>query len=147
MSGTSVNAATQAFLEQQTNLVLATSRRDGSPQMSPVWYLWRDGVFVISTIASTAKWRNLQRDPRCAVCVDDPATERMVVAYGAAELDDGDVWDRTRELVEKYRRPDEVQGYMDRIFADQKRVLITVRPERLVTRLLPDGSEGGAGSE
>ena len=136
MSDTDFNPATQAFLEKQLNLVLATARRDGTPQQSPVWYLWKDGAFVISTNTTTAKWWNLRRGPRCSVCIDDPESGRMVVAYGAAELDDGDVWDTTWELVAKYRKPEDVQAHMDRIYTGQQRVLITVRPDRLFKRYL-----------
>ena len=136
MNKVDVTASTQDFLDRQTNLVLATVRKDGSPQLSPLWYLWKDGGFVVSTITRTAKWWNLKRDRRCSVCVDEPSTGRMVLGYGVAELDDEDVWDRTWELVAKYRDPDDVQGHMDRIFTAQHRVLITVRPERIITRNL-----------
>lgn len=135
MSEVTVDAATQAFLDRQTNLILATIRKDGTPQVSPLWYLWTKGTFVLSTNDKTAKWWNLQRDPRCSVCVDDPESGQMVVGYGVAELDGGDVWDRTWELVAKYRKPEDVQGHMDRIFR-QRRVLITVLPDRLITRQL-----------
>ena len=123
-------------MEKQINLILATMRKDGSPQVSPLWYLWKDGEFVISTITSTAKWWNLKRDPRCSLCVDDPVSGQMIVAFGNARLDDGDVWDRTWELVAKYRKPEEVQGHMDRIFKGVQRVLIIVPPEKIVTRQL-----------
>ncbi len=135
-SGVTVSAETRAFLQSQRNLVLGTLRRDGSPQTSPVWYLWTGDAFVISTISATAKWWNLKRDPRCSVCVDDPESGRMVVAYGAATLDEDDVWDRTRELVAKYYpgEPELIDPHMSRIFEGQKRVLITVKPEQIITR-------------
>ncbi|MCH7642831.1 MAG: pyridoxamine 5'-phosphate oxidase family protein, partial [Chloroflexi bacterium] len=69
-----ISAGTRAFLESQRNLVLGTVRKDGSPQASPVWYLWTGDAFVISTISATAKWWNLKRVPRCSWCVDDPET-------------------------------------------------------------------------
>ena len=136
MSDVSVNAAAQTLLETQTNLVLGTVRRDGSPQISPVWYLWKDATFVVSTNTTTAKWWNLKRDPRCSVCVDDPETGRMVVAYGAATLDEDDVRERTRDLVAKYYpgEPELIDPHMSRIFDGQKRVLITLKPDHIITR-------------
>ena len=131
-----VDAETQSFLERGINLVLATSRRDDSPQLSPVWYLWKDGEFVISTNTTTAKWWNLKRDPRCSVCVDDPEELRLVVAYGRAELDEGDPWEATWELVAKYRDPEDIQAHMDRAFTGQTSVLIRLRPDKLITRKL-----------
>ncbi|MFP6680532.1 MAG: TIGR03618 family F420-dependent PPOX class oxidoreductase [Dehalococcoidia bacterium] len=127
---------TTAFLQSQRNLILGTLRRDGSPQASPVWYLWTGDAFVISTNTATAKWWNLKRDPRASVCVDNQATGQMVIAYGNAELESEDVWDVTRDLVAKYHPddPDQIDRFMGIIFEDQTRVLITVKPDDLITR-------------
>lgn len=131
---------TLEFLRSQPNLVLGTIRRDGSPQASPVWYLWTESSFLISTIEATAKWANLSRDPRCSVCVDEPETGRMVVAYGRAQLHTGAVEDRTRPLVEKYYpgEPASSDAHMRRIFAADAppRVLIEIEPDRLIARRL-----------
>ena len=126
----------QKFLENQINLVLATTRRDGSPQISAVWYLWKNGEFIISTNIGTAKWKNLKRDPRCSLCIDDPQNLRLVVAYGRAVLEESNVWDATWELVSKYRDPRDIQSHMDKAFAGDQRVLIRVRPEKFITRKL-----------
>ena len=127
---------TTAFLQSQRNLILGTLRKDGSPQASPVWYLWTGDAFVISTNPATAKWGNLKRDPRASVCVDNQATGQMVIAYGNAELESEDVWDVTRDLVAKYHPddPDQIDRFMGIIFEDQTRVLITVKPDDLITR-------------
>ena len=127
---------TTAFLQSQRNLILGTLRRDGSPQASPVWYLWTGDAFVISTNTATAKWWNLKRDPRASVCVDNQETGQMVIAYGNAELESEDVWDVTRDLVAKYHPddPDQIDRFMGIIFEDQTRVLITVKPDDLITR-------------
>lgn len=132
-----LNEATERFLATRPTATLGTIRRDGSPQASVVWYVWRDGEFVISTITATAKWHNLRRDPRCSICIEDPETGHMVVAYGDAELDDGDVRAVTRELVDRYYADErDTEAHMDRIFGDDRRVLISVRPTALITRRL-----------
>jgi PPOX class probable F420-dependent enzyme len=52
---------------------LATVRSDGRPHVVPVWFVL-DGDEVVFTVHSlTAKFRNMQRDPRIAICVDDEA--------------------------------------------------------------------------
>lgn len=132
-----VPPAVDRFLRQRPTATLGTIRRDGSPQASVVWYLWEAGEFVISTIDTTAKWHNLRRDPRCSLCVEDPETGQMVVAYGSARLDDGDVRQRTRDLVDRYYDdPADTDSHMERIFRTDDRVLITVQPAQLVTRRL-----------
>lgn len=133
-----VGVETDRFLRAGQDLVLGTLRRDGSPQASPVWYLWTGTSFLISTTDRTAKWHNLHRDPRCSICVDEPETGRMVVAYGEAELVTEDVRRRTEPLVAKYYPgdPDATRAHMDRIFAGDRRVLIDVVPDQIVTRRL-----------
>jgi PPOX class probable F420-dependent enzyme len=134
---TDINSATEEFLGERPTATLGTIRRDGSPQASVVWYLWDAGEFIISTIHATAKWHNLVRDPRCSLCVEDPESGRMVVAYGTARLDDGDVRARTYDIVDKYYDDQaDTQRHMERIFATDDRVLISVRPTRLITRKL-----------
>ena len=136
-----IGPGTQQFLEQMPNLILGTLRRDGSPQASPLWYLWSDGEFTVSTVTHTAKWWNLHRDPRCSVCVDEPDTGRMVVAYGTADLREDDVWAQTASIVDKYYpgQPARARAHMDRIFGDEaRRVIIAVRPIELITRRLDE---------
>ena len=130
-----ITPAVRQFLATQRNLVMSTVRADGSPQISPVWYRFDGQAFIISTTKATAKWRNVQRDPRVALCVDEPDTGRMVVAYGRAELADEAIWETTRMLVEKYvKRPAAVQAHMERIFTNGTRVIVTVNPERVILR-------------
>lgn len=130
-----VASTIDSFLEQRPTATLGTIRRDGSPQASVVWYLWDQGEFVISTIHATAKWHNLRRDPRCSLCIEEPDSGRMVIAYGSAQLDDGDVRARTREIVDKYYTdPADTDTHMERIFATGDRVLISLRPDSVITR-------------
>jgi PPOX class probable F420-dependent enzyme len=125
------------FLRERPHLTLGTLRKDGSPQASVVWYLWDGDEFVISTIHTTGKWHNLRRDPRCSVCVEDDQTGQMVVAYGSARLDDGEVRDRTRQIVDKYYDdPADTDAHMERIFSTDDRVLIMLTPEEIITRKL-----------
>lgn len=133
--------AADAFLRDRPTATLSTIRRDGSPQASVVWYLWDGDEFVISTIHTTAKWRNLRRDPRCSLCIEDPETGQMVVAYGVARLNDGEVRDRTLELVDRYYGDSaKTDAHMKRIFGTDDRVLILLSPTRFVTRRLEEGS-------
>jgi PPOX class probable F420-dependent enzyme len=51
---------------------LATVRADGRPHVAPVWYdVDVDGTLLFNTGADTVKGRNLLRDGRAAICVDD----------------------------------------------------------------------------
>jgi PPOX class probable F420-dependent enzyme len=63
-------AVAQQFLREHENAILATWRRDGRVQMSPVTVgLDSAGRAIISSNETTYKVRNLRRDPRAALCV------------------------------------------------------------------------------
>jgi PPOX class probable F420-dependent enzyme len=69
---------------------LATVRADGRPHLAPIWYdLDEDGTIVFNTGADTVKGRNLARDPRASLCVDDERPPfSFVVLEGEVELSD-----------------------------------------------------------
>jgi len=50
---------------------LSTVRADGSPHVAPIWFLLDGDDVVFNTAKETVKGRNLARDGRVALCVDD----------------------------------------------------------------------------
>ncbi|POX60033.1 PPOX class F420-dependent enzyme [Streptomyces sp. Ru62] len=66
---------------------LSTVRADGSPHVAPVWFLMDGDELVFNTGKNTAKGRNLARDGRVALCVDDDRPPfHFVVLNGRARL-------------------------------------------------------------
>ena len=62
----------QAFLSEGTRTgKLSTVRADGSPHIAPIWFLLVEDHLVFNTGENTVKGRNLVRDGRIALCVDD----------------------------------------------------------------------------
>ncbi|HEY2988330.1 MAG TPA: PPOX class F420-dependent oxidoreductase [Candidatus Binatia bacterium] len=60
----------QSFLSQHHRGVLATRRRDGSLQMSPVSPgVDQEGRVIITSRETAYKIKNLRRDPRASLCV------------------------------------------------------------------------------
>jgi PPOX class probable F420-dependent enzyme len=58
------------YLRQHHRCVLATMRRDGTPQMSPVvCIVMDDGSVVVSSRENAVKTKNVRRDPRAWLCV------------------------------------------------------------------------------
>lgn len=52
--------------------LLATVRADGRPHVAPIWFdVDDDGTVVFTTGEDTVKGRNLRRDGRAALCVQD----------------------------------------------------------------------------
>ncbi|MFE2547166.1 PPOX class F420-dependent oxidoreductase [Streptomyces sp. NPDC059355] len=66
---------------------LTTVREDGSPHVAPVWFVLDGDTFVFNTGKDTVKGRNLLRDGRVALCVDDDRPPySYVVLQGRAEI-------------------------------------------------------------
>src|SRR5579872_6133804 len=51
---------------------LATVLKDGSPQVTPVWFDYTGGKIRINTARGRVKDRNMSRDPRVALVIVDP---------------------------------------------------------------------------
>ena len=83
----------RAFLLQgRRTAALATVRADGSPHVKPVWFLLDGDDVVLNTGADTVAGRNLARDPRAALSVDEfePAGAFVVVTGSAVLVEDLD---------------------------------------------------------
>jgi PPOX class probable F420-dependent enzyme len=76
------------FLRVHHHAVLATSRGDGRPQLSPVTAGVDDeGRVLISTRETAMKTKNLARDPRASLCLlNDGFFGEWVQAEGTAEI-------------------------------------------------------------
>ncbi|MEU7226260.1 PPOX class F420-dependent oxidoreductase [Streptomyces chrestomyceticus] len=80
----------QSFLSEGTRTgKLSTVRADGSPHIAPVWFLLDGDDLVFNTGADTVKGRNLARDARIALCVDDDRPPfSFAIVEGLAETSD-----------------------------------------------------------
>jgi PPOX class probable F420-dependent enzyme len=74
----------RAFLEQPRVCVMGTINRDGTPQLTVMWYELVGDQIVLNMTRGLVKERNLRRDPRMAVCVPDGP--RYVTVSGTAEI-------------------------------------------------------------
>lgn len=84
MMTASLSEAVRAFLEQPHHCVMATVNRDGTPQLTTMWYDLDGEIVVLNTTRGLLKERNLRRDPRMAICVSDGP--RYVTVSGRAEI-------------------------------------------------------------
>lgn len=51
---------------------LATIMPDGSPQVTPVWFFYENGKFIVNTARGRVKDANMRKDARVALSVSDP---------------------------------------------------------------------------
>jgi PPOX class probable F420-dependent enzyme len=59
------------FLDEQRVVICATNGVNGWPHLMPLWYLVRAGEIWAWTYAKSQKVRNLERDPKATLQVED----------------------------------------------------------------------------
>lgn len=123
------------FLEADRHAILATKGRSGAPQLTPVWYVYEDGVLYVSAQTSTVKVKNLRRDPTVTVCIDGGRGDaRYVVLSGKAELiEPGESQRELRRRIIGHYHADEAaaERYYETI-RHTVSVVIVLRPERVL---------------
>lgn len=136
---TMTQAQIEEFHQAPRNAIVGTNRRDGAPQLSPVWYLYEDGRIYIGVRRTSAKFRNLQRDPRISLCIDGGHPDsRAVMIYGSAELIEADSpwreqmhWRITRRY---YDSDEEARRFREEASAWGPSALIVVTPEKTISQ-------------
>jgi PPOX class probable F420-dependent enzyme len=116
-----------AMLAQPLHAVIGLNRPDKAPQLTVVWFDWDGMTFRFSTTRSRAKYRNLVRDPRLSLLIDDPTTNTYVVAYGRARVEESGHAELSQRMFARYL-PGRDPG--DRP-ADPDRVVVAMTPDRM----------------
>lgn len=129
----------EQFIHDNPQGVLTSFRRNGMPQLSIVTVYPRDGGVGISITENRAKFKNLLRDPRCAVLVSHADWwSGFLVFEGRAELThSGNTDPETLRMARRHvfsattrRRSASWEEY-DRITNDDKRVAMVLRPDHV----------------
>ncbi|MER7990960.1 PPOX class F420-dependent oxidoreductase [Streptomyces noursei] len=124
-----------AFLSAGTRTgKLSTVRADGSPHVAPVWFLMDGDDLVFNTGKDTVKGRNLARDGRVALCVDDERPPfSFVVVQGTAALSEelSDVRHWATRIAARYMGEDRAEEYGARNGVPGE-LLVRVRIDRAV---------------
>ncbi len=128
-----------AFLAETRHAIAGVIRSDGAPQLSPVWILCENGKIYFSILVDSAKFRQLERDPRISLCIDGGHPDaRAVTIQGTVEL-----------IREKSAWSEEVSWKIDRRYHDNEAearlyhsqmkshgpsALVVVSPQRIIGR-------------
>ena len=138
-----VSADARSFLERPLVATIATLGRDGAPRMAPIWFQWApgpsgEGAAYLFTSRSTLKWRNIERDARVSLCVDDREVPyRSVLIDGVAVEDtQRDLFELVSELALAYYGPDEGPPFAEGYRGDRPSVVVfRIDPTRVTTYL------------
>ena len=124
-------AEQEAFVKEQKLGVLATQKKDGTSQLSPIYYAYQDGRIVISITKTRAKYHNIRRNPQVSICIVSPEGRPYVTVYGRAEIEDDDIVEGTAAIFKRFNDralPDNFEAGL----REQQRVLVFISPERFV---------------
>ncbi|MGA6173589.1 PPOX class F420-dependent oxidoreductase [Streptomyces sp. NPDC012600] len=105
----------RAFLSEGTRTAkVSTVRADGSPHIAPVWFLLDGDSLVFNTGKKSVKGRNLERDGRVSLCVDDDRPPyAFAVVQGRAELseDPEELLRWATRIAGRYVRPEAAEEF------------------------------------
>lgn len=123
--------AMRTFLEEVRFGVLATINKDGSPQLTVMWYKLQGDEVRCNTALGRQKSHNITRDPRLALTVEEGY--RYISLYGTGELIDDPATAQAdiRHLAIRYRGDVEGQRMYEEVFQTQQRVSIVMHIERV----------------
>jgi len=126
-----LSEAARGFLEARRFAVLATINRDSTPQQSIVWYELQGDEIMMNTRRGRVKDRNLRRDPRCSICIDDGY--RYLTIRGSVRLIDDQAVAQPdiKRLSERYHGAEKAEEQMRDQFSKEERVAIRLTPERV----------------
>ncbi len=122
-------AAIDLLNHPQAYATVVTLNRDGAPQATLVWVEAVDGTVSFNTASGRQKPRNLARDSRIVVTVQNPENPREYAVFeGTAEATEAGADEQIDRLAKKYlgedkypwRRPDETRLRVDMVVTSVK---------------------------
>jgi len=120
-----------AFLAEPRNVVVAGTRRDGRPHVSPNWFYFDGEKFYISTTRGRVKYAVFSHDPRAQLLVDDSVGFRAVLVPGTVEIREDLVPElpRFRAIRQKHGMNVPPHGEHLHSLEQEGRVLLAITPD------------------
>jgi PPOX class probable F420-dependent enzyme len=122
---------------------LATVKKNGSPHVVPIWFVVevnsrnrnRVGNIYFTTSRDSVKAKNIQRDSRVSICVDDQTPPFSFVSiYGNAKLipyRQKEVLKWATKIAERYMGRKNAKAYGERNSGEDE-VLVQIRPIKII---------------
>lgn len=124
---TSIPDSHRDLLSEQV-LTLGTIGASGRPQLSNVWFLAEGDTIKLSLNTTRQKVKNLQANPACSVIITGTPPYRYLEIRGDAEITPDDDYQFADKIGAKYNA-----DLRTRDQPGDKRVVVTIRPSRVVT--------------
>ncbi len=125
----------RAFLQERRFAVLATINKDGTPQLTTMWYLLEGDTIAMNTKVGRTKERNMRRDPRISVCFED-GYSYLTVSGTVEMIDDPKIAQHDiYRLAVRYDGEEAARQQMEEQFSKETRVTLRLKCERIIDNL------------
>ena len=128
---------------------LATIKKDGSSHIVPIWFVLdgggkkksptgrraKDDDIIFTTDGTSIKAKNIQRDNRVSICVDDQRPPfSFVVVYGTAKIHryrQRELFRFATKIAQRYMGKENAELY-GRRNSTEGEVLVRIKPTRII---------------
>ena len=127
-----IPAGYRDLFERESFASFATVMPDGTPQVTPVWIDYDGEHVLVNTAEGRQKERNVRSNPRVGLVVLDPEDPYRYVSIRGevVEVTQNGAVEHIHELARRYM---DVEHYPNLEEEDGPRVLLRIKPERIVT--------------
>lgn len=118
-------------LEREQIGWLATVAADGTPQTSPIWFIWDGDTFLLYS-RNSPRVRNLTNSPRVSLNLDgDGLGGDIIVVEGIAHVDEGaPTAAENPAYLAKYKRSMDAEDWTPEWFTGRYSVPIRITPTK-----------------
>jgi PPOX class probable F420-dependent enzyme len=139
------NEEIEAFLMSGTRTgKISTVRKDGRPHLVPIWFVLdnsskdNNNSIIFTTGNESVKGRDMLRDPRVSLCVDDQTPPfSFIVIEGLAEINQEPDLDEllkwTTKIAARYMGQDNAEDYGKRN-AVKGELLVKIKPTKIIAQ-------------
>jgi PPOX class probable F420-dependent enzyme len=128
----------RSFLDERRFGVLATVNADGSPQQTVMWYARRGDQIMMNTARGRTKDRNMLRDRRVSLCVEDGLRFVTIVGEVAMVDDQAVAQADIRALAERYEGPGYPEAKARANWGHQERITLILTIRRVISHGFDD---------
>ena len=135
LMSTPLSDKARAFLQERRFAVLGTLNKNGSPQLTTMWYLLEGDTILMNTKAGRVKERNMRRDPRISVCVTN-GYDYVSISGRVEMIDDPQVSQRDiYRLATRYDGEASARQQMEKQFSQETRVTLRLKCEHVIEKI------------
>jgi PPOX class probable F420-dependent enzyme len=125
---------------------LATTKKDGSSHIVPVWFVLEssdkngsddreEDDIIFTTNGSSVKAKNIERDKRVSICVDDQTPPfSFVIVYGTAKIyhyRQNELFRFATKIARRYMGKEDAENY-GRRNSTEGEVLVRIKAKRII---------------